>query len=339
MTPPAEAPERDTRFRAPNGNPGHGLTDAQRCVAEFHEAFGHPTERLPGALNESRARAREAWMREELDEFLAASDLIGQADAMVDLIYFALGTLVELGVDGGQLFEVVHEANMKKLGPNGKPLVREDGKIAKPAGWVDPTATLRNRLVEEHSKYKLVVADDLGCVAASLAMVAHATGFPEYSRERFAQVLPPVVEPPEGEDAADFSRFGVVMQIGSLDPYLEAAGIPLIDDFLGIEFISEMSFPDVLREALARYDALAVGFDASFVYPDAPNFGHFATVADIDSARALLVDPGPLTAGLASVKLDDLFTAIRAKKDGLHRFKVRPGQTPRKSPTVDEEVA
>ena len=62
---------------------------------------------------------------------------------MVDLIYFALGTLTEMGVEAGAAFAVVHAANMEKLGPDGRPILHPDGKIAKPAGWVDPGDRMR----------------------------------------------------------------------------------------------------------------------------------------------------------------------------------------------------
>ncbi len=274
-------------------------------------------------------------MQEELDEFGEATDIVGQADAMVDLIYFALGTLVEIGVDGGEVFDVVHEANIGKLGPDGRPVLRADGKIGKPQDWVDPTEKLRGRLVMRHSKYELVVADDLGCVAAALAMVAQAAGLDGYSKEAFARLLPPAIKLPE-EPVSDYSAYGVIIEDGSLDRYLIAGQVPLQDDFLGIEFISEMTFVAEIQEALAAYDSLAVGFDASFIYPETPNLGHFAVVAEASGSSVLLVDPGPRTAGLLSVNADDLYAAIRAKRDGLHRFRVHHQPSP-SSPALPQQ--
>lgn len=82
-------------------------------------------------------------MQEEVEEFLEAEDVVDQADAMIDLIYFALGTLVEMGVKPEPLFRIVHEANMKKLWPDGKPHYNEDGKTVKPPGWTDPYPALQ----------------------------------------------------------------------------------------------------------------------------------------------------------------------------------------------------
>jgi len=110
-------------------------------VRAFHKAFGHPVSNVPISLTEDRAKKRYAWMLEEINEFLDAvkeQDIVEQADAMIDTIYFALGTLVEMGVKPGILFNIVQNANMSKLWPDGKPHYNEMGKVIKPEGWQDP---------------------------------------------------------------------------------------------------------------------------------------------------------------------------------------------------------
>lgn len=107
-------------------------------VKDFHAAFGHPVATQPTLMPTARALKRTEWMQEELDEFMSAGTIHDQADAMVDLIYFALGTLVEIGVPPERIFEIVQRANMAKLHADGKPRHREDGKIIKPIGWVAP---------------------------------------------------------------------------------------------------------------------------------------------------------------------------------------------------------
>ncbi len=117
-------------------------------VKEFHEAFNHPFADTPKLMNLDRAEKRCSWMDEEVREFIEATknkDIYEQVDAMVDLIYFALGTLVEIGVPPSDIFEIVQNANMNKLWEDGKPRFREsDGKVIKPSNWVDP----HNKIVE-----------------------------------------------------------------------------------------------------------------------------------------------------------------------------------------------
>ena len=88
-----------------------------------------------------RAEKRYKWLLEEINEFLLASkngDIVEQADAMIDTIYFALGTLVEMGIKPDELFYIVLRANMSKLWQDGKPHYNEIGKVIKPDGWEDP---------------------------------------------------------------------------------------------------------------------------------------------------------------------------------------------------------
>ena len=115
-------------------------------VKLFHEKFNHPVAEKPQCMEPERAKKRYNWMKEEIDEFLEAvdeKDLVEQADAMIDVIYFALGTLVEMGVKPDVLFEIVQQANMSKLWEDGKPHYAPDGKTIKPATWEDPHDKLK----------------------------------------------------------------------------------------------------------------------------------------------------------------------------------------------------
>ena len=112
-------------------------------VKEFQVAFGHPTSDEPCFMERERAEKRYAWMLEELNEFMEADEIVEQADAMIDLMYFALGTLVEMGVRPDELFNIVHAANMTKLWEDGKPHYNAMGKTVKPASWQDPHEKLK----------------------------------------------------------------------------------------------------------------------------------------------------------------------------------------------------
>ena len=77
-------------------------------------------------------------MREEIDEFLQSDTIHMDMDAMVDLLYFVIGTTVEMGIDPSVIFDIVHNANMTKLFPDGKPHYNELNKVIKPEGWREP---------------------------------------------------------------------------------------------------------------------------------------------------------------------------------------------------------
>lgn len=110
-------------------------------VTEFHRVFGHPVGPCPEALTSERYELRLKLIEEEHEELYGAwyeQDFLGMVDALADLVYVCYGMAIEMGVDLDDVIDEVHRANMRKLGPDGKPMYREDGKITKPEGWVGP---------------------------------------------------------------------------------------------------------------------------------------------------------------------------------------------------------
>jgi len=128
------------------------LNDSFNQVREFHLAFDHRCPEKPELLPRERVSKRYNWMLEELEEFRKAGSIHDQADAMVDLIYFALGTLVEMGVRPGRLFDIVHGANMKKLWPDGKVHYAPDGKVIKHPSWTPPEPDLMKEIERQREE-------------------------------------------------------------------------------------------------------------------------------------------------------------------------------------------
>jgi predicted HAD superfamily Cof-like phosphohydrolase len=60
-----------------------------------------------------------------------------QVDAMIDIDYFCGNAAAKVGLDPDQVFDLVHEANMRKVFPDGE-FHAENGKIMKPPGWKAP---------------------------------------------------------------------------------------------------------------------------------------------------------------------------------------------------------
>jgi predicted HAD superfamily Cof-like phosphohydrolase len=133
-----------------------GINKEYNMVKKFQKAFNNPFAEKPTLMNIERANKRYNWMKEEIDEFIKATknkDIVEQADAMIDVIYFALGTLVELGIEPENLFAIVQQANMSKLWEDGKPRFREsDGKVIKPPSWIDPHKKLVTEIQRQSNK-------------------------------------------------------------------------------------------------------------------------------------------------------------------------------------------
>lgn len=130
------------------------MDQAWKKVMEFHQHFDVPRRETPELLAAERVETRVNWLLEEINEFKEASTIQDQADAMIDTIYLALGTLVEMGVKPEALFNIVHEANMSKLWEDGRPRYREsDGKVIKPPTWKDPQPRLAEEIEEQRKTY------------------------------------------------------------------------------------------------------------------------------------------------------------------------------------------
>jgi predicted HAD superfamily Cof-like phosphohydrolase len=82
-------------------------------------------------------------MREENEEYLDAAnnrDLIEVADALGDMLYILCGTIIEHGMQHKieEVFDEIQKSNMSKLGTDGKPIYREDGKVLKGPNYFKP---------------------------------------------------------------------------------------------------------------------------------------------------------------------------------------------------------
>lgn len=103
-------------------------------VREFHEVYGHPIADKPQFVKGERLGLRLALIEEEWAEILEAienGDLANFAKELADLIYVVNGFALEAGIDLDRVFAEVHRSNMSKLGADGKPIYREDGKVLK----------------------------------------------------------------------------------------------------------------------------------------------------------------------------------------------------------------
>lgn len=139
-------------------------------VKDFHQVMDGKTREMPKVYSLKDAGHRADFKLEELVEFLYAtsqgdqaafaqavadlqtafdkavakvsqkpapsSPLVGQVDALTDLLYFTYGSFVLMGVDPKPFFDTVHTANMGKVWPDGKahfdPVTH---KILKPDDW------------------------------------------------------------------------------------------------------------------------------------------------------------------------------------------------------------
>lgn len=112
-------------------------------VAEFHEKFNVENGTTPSLLSPKDYALRFELMKEENEEYILAckeNNLVEVADALGDQLYILCGTILRHGLQHKivEVFDEIQRSNMSKLGENGKPVYREDGKIIKGINYSKP---------------------------------------------------------------------------------------------------------------------------------------------------------------------------------------------------------
>ena len=112
------------------------MQDIINAVKHFHDVFGQHYASGPSLIREKEYQLRHDLQAEELFEYLMAcrdNDLVGIADALGDQLYILVGTILKHGMQDKivEVFEEIQRSNMSKLGEDGLPILREDGKILK----------------------------------------------------------------------------------------------------------------------------------------------------------------------------------------------------------------
>ena len=114
------------------------------AVKAFHTAFKLGHRETPKAdLGEEKNLLRFNLMKEENEEYFEAAnrdDLVEVADALGDMLYILCGTIIEHGMQHKieEVFEEIQRSNMSKLGEDGEPIYREDGKVLKGPNYFKP---------------------------------------------------------------------------------------------------------------------------------------------------------------------------------------------------------
>jgi predicted HAD superfamily Cof-like phosphohydrolase len=114
------------------------------CVKKFHEVYKLDYKLSPIAkIDNETIKLRFNLMAEENQEYLEAAnnnDLVEVADALGDILYILCGTIIEHGMQNKieEVFDEIQRSNMSKLGEDGEPIYREDGKVMKGPNYFKP---------------------------------------------------------------------------------------------------------------------------------------------------------------------------------------------------------
>ncbi len=134
----------------------------EELVREFHEVYGLPIVHDKPNVDRERVHMRMRLIAEEFSELVGAvygkaarqtietafrkaveeddgtRDTVETADALGDLTYVIYGMALETGIPMVEVLEEIQNSNLSKLGADGKPIYREDGKVLKGPGFFSP---------------------------------------------------------------------------------------------------------------------------------------------------------------------------------------------------------
>ena len=145
--------------------------DPEALVRRFHHVYGLPVQTDGASLERESLGMRMSLIAEEFAELVGAvygqaardeiessyrravaaddgaRDTVEAADALADLVYVIYGMALETGIDLAAVLAEVQRSNMSKLGVDGRPVHREDGKVLKGPDYFPPNveAVLRSR--------------------------------------------------------------------------------------------------------------------------------------------------------------------------------------------------
>ena len=113
-----------------------------KLVQEFHEKFEQYIGKSPSIPSKDIIALRNRLMVEELNEVLEEAilptkdkniDIKKLSKELGDFFYVWAGTVVSYGLQDimPEIIQEIHNSNMSKLGSDGKPVKREDGKVLK----------------------------------------------------------------------------------------------------------------------------------------------------------------------------------------------------------------
>ena len=120
------------------------MKDKILAVKEFHKAFKLDYLDEPKAdLGTDKNKLSFNLMKEENEEYFEAAnnnDMVEVADALGDMLYILCGTIIEHGMQHkiDEIFSEIQNSNMSKLGADGNPIYREDGKVLKGPNYFKP---------------------------------------------------------------------------------------------------------------------------------------------------------------------------------------------------------
>ena len=115
------------------------MSSLEQQVIQFNTTYNVESSSIPRLPTEDEANRIYHLINEELQETneeLDAMDLSKLAKELTDILYVTAQQMAVLGLPIDALLREVQRSNMSKLGEDGKPIYRDDGKVLKGSNYI-----------------------------------------------------------------------------------------------------------------------------------------------------------------------------------------------------------
>lgn len=109
------------------------LNMVEQFARIYGQSTGHPWEK-----GSNKDMLRFELLKEEYEEVTDATTPENLLKELADLVYVTYGFAATFGWDLDEAVRRIHASNMSKLGLDGKPIYREDGKVLKGPNYKAP---------------------------------------------------------------------------------------------------------------------------------------------------------------------------------------------------------
>ncbi len=177
------------------------------------------------------------------------------------------------------------------------------------------------RKVRSRYNYRPIISKDYLCVPYALKIIIDASLGEEIEIElvsNFFNVYRP-------KDTNDMNKFGAIINKDDVNSMFNELGLPLKEKYIPINSIAEYEFCDVVAECLKNGDHVIFGYSYGYLYgiDKYAQLGHVSIITEINGEMITILNPGPDNYGYHTFKYDDVYSAIRKKRDGIWIIKPR----------------
>ncbi len=187
---------------------------------------------------------------------------------------------------------------------------------------------LKKKLINYY-KNEYVTANNFLCVAAILENILINIGKKDLNQFQIAELIGLNIPASEKNNiitknvtiTKDENKCGMVFDDYGLNSFFKANNINLKEEYYPINTMEDWEFEQKLIFEISNKESfLIVGYNYSVLFKEQlAQYGHVSLVLGIDKhiPETLIFDPGPKNVGTKIVNTYDLYSAIKAKKDGI----------------------